>query len=145
MFRLGFFGSIFCGMGLGLVACTFFLWTWWIGPIPALMLWLIIAAYLAAGIALYRYRVPAETGSSTQPHEILYGVLFLVLCVYIGWLTLGKYRALPHGAWDAWSTWNFYARLLDRDGAHWLTHASRNIYGSLQDYPLLLSSLVASG
>ena len=141
MFRLGFLACIFCGIGLAVVSFTFFLWTWWIGPAPAAFLWLAIAAYIAAGIALFRYRAPART----QPYDILFGSLFSLFCIYTGWLTLGKYWAQPHGAWDAWSIWNFYARLLNRDGAHWLSTSSQIIYGGHPDYPLLLSSLVADG
>src|SRR5437867_455822 len=74
-----------------------------------------------------------------------YGILFSLLCVYVGWLALSQYWVHWHGDWDALAIWNLHARLLYRSGGQWLQTFSRHIYDGHQDYPLLLPSLVASG
>ena len=141
MFRVVFLVCVFAGIGLGVLSCTFFLWAWWIGAPPSLVLWLVILAYLGLAVVLnrsFKAVMPQSNGSR-------YGILFSLLCVYVGWLALSQYWAHWHGDWDALAIWNLHARLLYRSGGQWLQTFSRHIYDGHQDYPLLLPSLVASG
>jgi hypothetical protein len=144
MFRIALFGCIFVGIGLGLISCTFFLWTWLIGAPPGGVLWMFMLGYAAVGIVLFRSFTKSELSDQSHRHA-LHATLFALLCLYVGSFSITKYLTHPHGDWDAWAIWNLHARLLYRGGAQWSEMVSRNLYDSLQDYPLLVPSLVANG
>lgn len=144
MFRIALFGCIFLGIGLGLLSCTFFLWTWLIGAPPGGVLWMIMLGYAAVGIVLFRSFTKSESSDQSRRYGS-YATLFTLLSLYVGSLTITKYLTHPHGDWDAWAIWNLHARLLYRAGAQWSEMFSRNLYDGHQDYPLLLPSLIASG
>ncbi|MEN6533785.1 MAG: hypothetical protein ABFD60_15680 [Bryobacteraceae bacterium] len=53
------------------------------------------------------------------------------------------YNAMPHGEWDAWSTWNARAKFLASDGDAWRNAWSPLLVRTHPGYPLLLSGVVA--
>lgn len=50
---------------------------------------------------------------------------------------------LPHGGWDAWQTWNLFARFLYRGGDRWREGFSTLLNPHHPDYPLLIPAAIA--
>jgi hypothetical protein len=100
MFKTILFICIFLGIGSGLLSCTFFLWAWLIGAPPAGLLWLLIVGYCPWGLVLYRSLGP-EAPSHQGRASSLWAALFGLLCLYIGFLAVTRYRMHPHGDWAA--------------------------------------------
>jgi hypothetical protein len=144
MFTAALFTCILCGIGVGILSCIFFLWTWLIGAPSAGLLTLFVVGYFVLGIFLWK-RCNKNASSASSRNHGLYALAFALLCLYVGSVTITRYWEHRHGDWDAWAIWNLHARLLLRGGPEWAHLYTHNIYDGLQDYPVLLPSLVAAG
>jgi hypothetical protein len=141
------FASTALALGLGATSCAFFVWSWLVDPRSAWVVEAILAGGAAlGGFALYRRRArDRERASVSHPASLLVVVAFVAVAL----AALGSFFAVsrrnPHGAWDAWMTWNAHARFMFRGGAEWLVMFSDQTSLRHPDYPFLLPSLVARG
>jgi hypothetical protein len=78
---------------------------------------------------------------SSCPKMLLAG--FLCTCILAFLTFLLRSLILPHGGWDAWQTWNLFARFLYRGGNHWRDAFSTRLNPHHPDYPLLIPATIA--
>src|SRR5262245_29021664 len=98
MFSTALFTCILAGIGMGLLSCIFFLWTWLIGTPPASVLWTFILGWIGASIFLWK-RVNGRASAGSNKRHGLYTAAFVLVCFYVGTITIAKYLEHRHGDW----------------------------------------------
>ena len=141
--------SLAAGAGLGLSSCLFFVWLLVAGSADFFPVAEPVLVLLAAGILLILGRAgrtappaPAPAPGGGRIHPLL---------ALAGWCSAAATAAAfavesamhPHGAWDAWMTWNMHARALFRGGDVWRDVLRGLPPWSHPDYPLLVPASVA--
>jgi hypothetical protein len=75
--------------------------------------------------------------SSKHPLLLVYILAFLLASVF----AVGRYQKFPLGDWDAWSMWNYRAKMFFAAGAEWRNAFMPEVPHN--DYPLLLPCMNA--
>jgi len=136
-------------VGFGVVSLVLFLWlvaTNGQTRGAAILLVLVAVLLAAAGIARRRRgngmsldrSSNAESGLRWLAPAVGFGVLMTIGVVVLTAI------AQPHGAWDAWYTWNRHAIFMQRGGIYWRDAFSAPETGWTADYPLLTPGAIAS-
>jgi hypothetical protein len=133
------------GIGLGLDACLYFLWSLAFSPFNPLFYWL--EALLALGAVVYlilafikRRRVPAPVSA---PPTALWPLIALAVAFGgVALLTSAAYAlslySRPSGSFDAYAIWNLRARFMFYSPSDWTAAFSPLInWKAHTDYPLL--------
>lgn len=132
------------GMGLGLVGCVLFVHLVLLNQIHrAAVIGTVLGLILIlAGLLFQKYRrnrVPfwprPDTGSFVM-------VFLFVLASLMFWYQCEFYQ---YGGWDAWSTWNFKAKMLYLGGENWKNVFHPLLWRSSPHYPLLFPLINAWG
>jgi hypothetical protein len=133
-------------LGIALTACLFFILLTVFPGMPHLSLWVRLALVAAAAYECRRHRQPAAPDEIRRPYPYapLLWIAFAAALLFVTFGMSTAWEANPQGKWDAWSIWNLRAKFLAAgDGL-----ASRAWSPALNfthpEYPLLLSSFVAS-
>jgi hypothetical protein len=116
------------GMGAGVCSLIFFGFR---RPMFTVELAVLVTLFLI----WRRYHNPPVRKREWFPWPV--GALVLAL-VFSALIT--RADRMPHGGWDAWSTWNTHARVLYRAGSHWKEIIP---FTSHPDYPLLTPAMTA--
>lgn len=146
--------SLAVGAGYGFSSCLYFIWLVSLGrssygfiATETLVLIILSVYFIRAKKRSHHEKnckkVCHESSTfKTKIFKILpYGFYFtMVLCLTIFLLMS---RLLPHGGWDAWQTWNLFARFIYRGGVHWKDAFTPLLAPHHPDYPLLIPALVA--
>jgi hypothetical protein len=145
-------GSLAVALGLGVSSCFYFLWLLIFGPGTG-GLALAELGFLGCLIAVLfvsrraSHSAPAPVGvpnaDPRAPPLLSWGFAFACVSALGGFLAISLRN--PHGAWDAWMTWNMHARFIFRGGNNWLVMFSDSSSLRHPDYPFLVPSLVARG
>lgn len=141
--------SIATGLGFGVSSSLYFIHLFF-GPSRARLAFM-ESALLLSLLFPYLFRTSANL-TSLGPEEmpatdsscqkmLLAG--FFCTCILALIIFLVRSMILPHGDWDAWQTWNLFARFLYRGGNHWKDAFTSLLNPHHPDYPLLLPATIA--
>jgi hypothetical protein len=95
-----------------------------------------LALALAAALAAYRRNGTLKLWRSRTPDP--WDIAGLILVALLTVPVILHAAAYPYGGWDAWSCWNFKARMLFLGGTDWRNLFDPVVWGSNISYPLLL-------
>ncbi|MBD3334677.1 MAG: hypothetical protein GF355_04095 [Candidatus Eisenbacteria bacterium] len=139
------------GLSIGLTACTTYL-LFLLAP-PSAGTLAVIDLAVSAGLVtvavhivrrrdgsvrdlFWRQRLPVPQRSSPGGRLLGIGLALAAVLALAAFIIRSLHE--PHGGWDAWSIWNYRARLIFRGGADWTQAFSSLHAGSHPDYPPLL-------
>jgi hypothetical protein len=144
--------SLAVGSGFGISSCLYFVGLFFWGSIRSD--YIVAELSIFSILILYRIRTKKLIGSKIicnkddfefPPTNIYRPLLYGFYCVMAFCLMtfLLMSRLLPHGGWDAWQTWNLFARFIYRSGEHWKYAFTSLLAPHHPDYPLLIPTLVS--
>jgi len=133
-------------IGIGFTSCLFFVLRLILPGMPQLALWIRLALLAALGYDCWRKRTPAmKQGSLPRfSYTPLLWIVFALSLVIVTNAMSAAWQANPQGNWDAWSIWNLRARFLTASDGLAPRAWSPMLSFTHPEYPLLLSSFVAS-
>jgi hypothetical protein len=143
--------SLAIGVGLCISSMGFFVAllmqstaAWHLIIIDAVLLALALLVHRALRRSTGQVNADLDTASRNPRwfNLIVHGALLGAAAVAVAAIVT-RYRALPHGHWDAWAIWNLKARFFYAGGEAWSHAFSPVIPWSHTDYPLLLPLNVA--
>ncbi|HEX7555860.1 MAG TPA: hypothetical protein VF338_04495 [Leptolinea sp.] len=133
-------------LGLGIISCFYFLWSYILNPAFPGFICFELALIAALGFLNWRQRAHiteflSSTFKNRNKLEWIFGVLFLAIAI-IGIATFINYTNVnPHGRYDAWAIWNLRARMIARGADQWKSIFIPQVFHA--DYPLLLPLSIA--
>jgi len=154
-FKLGITEALFVvslGIPVGFGAVSLVLFLWLVaanGQTRGATMLLVFVGLLLAAAAIVRQRRGSGVSldRSTNPEggalRWLGPALAFAVFITIGVAVLTAI-AQPHGAWDAWYTWNRHAIFMQRGGIYWRDAFSAPETGWTADYPLLTPGAIAA-
>ena len=139
------------GIGLGITSATIFLWLVIFGQ-PNSYYFLaefgfVLLLFLLASYSINSSKDPQSDsiiGSNDDFNTVAWlKYLFYILLVFsLASFALKAFVHDPHGKFDAWTMWNYRARLLFHGGTQWSYAFSKDIIHTSPDYPLLLPASI---
>jgi hypothetical protein len=144
------------GAGYGVSSCLYFAWLVLFGrsnsdfiftELLILIILIIYYYYLRAykhskfmgSYSNNNFSLSQPTSNIYKP--LLYGFYCVTTFCLATFLLMS--HLLPHGGWDAWQTWNLFARFIYRGGEHWRNAFTPLLASHHPDYPLLIPTLVS--
>lgn len=131
-------------VGMAVASCAYFLMLLYIGPPKTLYCisesasFLVIAGF---GFAI-KWRCSEKKPENTLPSTAQRNWLpaaFWVAAFLAALYCVGRFQKFPAGDWDAWSMWNYRAKMFALGESHWRNAFAPEVPHN--DYPLLLSSM----
>jgi len=139
------------GLGLGITSSTIFLWLVIFGQ-PDSYYFLaefgfIVLLFLLASYSIRSTKNPQRNpiiNSNDDLNTIVWlkYLFYILLVISLASFALKTFGIDPHGRFDAYTMWNYRARLLFLGGNQWSYAFSKEIISTSPDYPLLLPASI---
>lgn len=128
-------GSLAVGLGIGISSCVFFLWLSVAGPLtikPVLTEALFLIGIVLINKLRKKNHQQKSSSFSEQAVPKIIPISFVIATIgtIISFLLISLKN--PHGGWDAWASWNMWARYIFRGGHLW----REALYNLSHDHPL---------
>jgi len=141
--------SIAVGLGFGISSALYFIHLYF-GP-STNRLAIMETVLLVSLFFLYIYSLDTNSISQDSYEKPTKGsvyrkillVGFSSTCVFALLTFLIRSLILPHGGWDAWQTWNLFARFFFRGGDQWRDAFTTLLNPHHPNYPLLIPATIA--